>query len=232
MNKKYEDSINSMVKKIIDNKSYIKRGFPIAASIMSEDCHLINSKVNSRSNDKTTDYKNHAETKCYDKALGGGGITLSGSKKFILIITIPPCSKCLKEISSDENVNWEIYYICDNVRNKLNKFYLKEWKSSGKGEVNNIFSVIENKFQRMQLYYMALVYMNACLTQKLVNITQQELVVKTVKILKEIWSEIQIESNLTKEKIPDEILLMVERIKEFNFSDISYTRIKTLLDNL
>ncbi len=232
LTKKYEDSINSMVKKIIDNKSSIRRGFSIAASIMLEDCYLINSKVNSRLNDKTTDYKNHAETKCYDKALGGAVITLSGSKKFILIITIPPCSECLKEISSDENVNLEIYYICDNVRNKLNKFYLKEWKSSCKGEINNIFSVIENKLQRMQLYYMALVYMNACLTQKLVNITQQELIVKTVKILKEIWSEVQIESNLTKEKIPDEILLMVERIKEFDFLDISYMKIKDLLDKL
>ena len=105
MNKKYEESINSMVKKIINNKSSRKKGFPIAASIMNEECHLINSEVNSKSGDKTTDYKNHAETKCYDKALGGGGITLKSSKKFILIITIPPCSKCLKEISSDKYVN-------------------------------------------------------------------------------------------------------------------------------
>ena len=69
MDKKYEDSINSMVKKIIDNKSSRTRGFIIATSIMSEDCHLINSKVNSRSIDKTTDYKNHGETKCYDKVM-------------------------------------------------------------------------------------------------------------------------------------------------------------------
>ena len=232
MEKKYEDSINSMVKKIIDNKSPGARGFPVAASIMNEECRLISSKVNSRSIDKTTDYKNHAETKCYDKALGGGGITLKSSKKFILIITIPPCSKCLKEISSNNNLEWEIYYICDNVRNKLEKFYLKEWKSSGKGEINNIFSVIENKMQRMQLYYMALVYMKACLLQKLVSITEQEIVKKIVQILKDIWLEIQNEADFTKEKIPDEILLMVEQIKAFNFSDISYTRIKTLLNKL
>ena len=105
MEKKYEDSINSMVRKLIDNKSSKTKGFPVAASIMNEECHLINSEVNSRSENKTTDYKNHAETKCYDKALGGGGIILKGSKKFVLIITIPPCSECLKEISSDENVD-------------------------------------------------------------------------------------------------------------------------------
>ncbi len=175
MDKKYENSINSMVKKTINNKSSRKRGFPVAASIMSEECHLISSKVNSRSNNKITNYKNHAENKCYDQVLGGGGITLKSSKKFILIITIPPCSECLREISSDKNVNCEIYYICDNVRNKLNKFYLKEWRSNGKGEIDSIFSVIKNKMQRMKLYYMDLVYMSACLTQKLINITKKKL---------------------------------------------------------
>ena len=162
----YQLPIDSMVDKLVDNsKSTINRGFPVVAALIDQNINLLNVEVNTKQLNKKTNYKNHAEFKCYSSFLKQ--ITKTPNKQIIAIITIPPCSSCLDAISKN-NINLVIYYLLDDLRNKMDKDYLKKYKANG-GQITNMDPSLfkgKNRFMKFELYYIIMVYLQGCLTKK------------------------------------------------------------------
>ena len=116
-------AIKIMSDSIYENNLNEKKGFPVSCVFIKED-KIIIYKKNQRANDKTTNYKNHAEYLCLEE--------IRNVKEQILIkaiITLPPCLPCLEEMKKITNIKWEIYYLNDAIREKSKKSYIKENES-------------------------------------------------------------------------------------------------------
>ncbi len=121
--KTIEKAIKIMSDSMYKNSSKDEKGFLVSCVFIKED-KIIIYKNNQRENDKTTNYKNHAEYLCLKK--------VSDVKEQILIkaiITLPPCLPCLEEMKKITNIKWEIYYLNDAIREKSKKIYIKENES-------------------------------------------------------------------------------------------------------
>jgi hypothetical protein len=86
------------------------------------------------------------------------------SKKLIFIISIPPCENCLEKIKH-YSTEWEIYYLCDDIRLKSNNNYLKIFKNNN--ILENFFSLIKmDNILIFEAYYIVMMFLKGCLTQE------------------------------------------------------------------
>ena len=117
-----EKTLKTMSENIYKNYLKEDRGFPVSC-VFIKDKENICVKINKRAFDKETDYKNHAEYLCLEKI-----DKFKKNIKILAIITLPPCSNCLKKIKQKSKIKWEIYYLNDDFRAKREKDYMKQNK--------------------------------------------------------------------------------------------------------
>ena len=142
-----EKALKTMSEKVYKNSLKKDPGFPVSCVFVREKENIC-VKINKRAFDKETDYKNHAEYLCLKKI-----DKFKENIKILAIITLPPCSKCLKKINQKNNVKWEIYYLNDDIRAKSQKVYIKQNK-----EFIKKLSFSELKNEEIKLRFLYCVY--------------------------------------------------------------------------
>lgn len=105
---------------IHNNKISEKRSFPVSSIFYDGNKIELCSGINKKNPTKITDHNTHIENRCVKK------IDEKKLKfdKLIIIILLPPCSECFDEMKKLD-VDLEIYFLTDVIRNKVEKKYLK-----------------------------------------------------------------------------------------------------------
>lgn len=99
-----ENKIVEMAELIIDRRRE-ERGFPVAALFFDKNNNTTIKATNSKGNFGNTDTKTHAEHIC----LSSG--KFSSSSSYSILVSIPPCLKCLNEIINSGHKIESIYYL-------------------------------------------------------------------------------------------------------------------------
>ena len=219
--KKYVTPISLMVEELIKNPKTI--GFPVAAVFMHNSWQKYEVSVNKKSVGGETDVKNHAETLCYFNLKNNDSKYII---KKILIITLPPCSGCLNIISENKNINWEIYYLFDDVRQKMSKPYLKQFNDdSNKIEILD-FSKFKSINLKLEVYFIIMLCLKRFLKQRLIGITKDEIEDIALKWLKKLDKDIEDFKPELNLEIKKEVQLMIKKTKEWNVSEMVYLKDK------
>ncbi len=139
-----EKALKIMSENIYKNSLKEDKGFPVSC-VFVKNKENVCVENNKRSSNKETYYKNHAEYLCLEKI-----DKFKENIKILAIITLPPCSKCLEKIKQKTNVEWEIYYLNDYIREKNQKTYIKQ----NEGFIKKLcFSELKNEEIKLRFLY-------------------------------------------------------------------------------
>ena len=208
---KISDAIEKMVKELIYNREKRNSGFPISSALLDRNFELISSNVNSKANDKITDFKNHAEYKCYTELE-------NKDEEIICFVTIPPCNDCFDAIFKNKKT-YLIYYFFDDIRRKSNRKYLKENKK-------NIIKIKNNRKSsfsintKYNIYYVIMCYLEGILTQSIDEYSKKIAIGISRNKIQNLKIFIKNDNPSKNEIKINEVWKMIEKAKKINPDNI------------
>ena len=162
---KFSVAIKNMSDLIYENQISDKKVFPVSSVIMDKKGQIITKKINEKKKqEKEIKYnEHHAEFLCLKS------IDIKQNKKLFLFVTIPPCEFCYKNMMSMTNktgITWEIYYLNDDIREKISNKFWESFKNSGHKIKKLYISKLNDKESEIRMLYCINTIINAFASHK------------------------------------------------------------------
>lgn len=155
INNIFDESIIIMSDMIQKNKGLGKgnRGFPISC-VLWHDGEIVGKEVNQKNSTQSHgDACYHSEFVAINKLKVSGEITM--------IVTVPPCETCAAKMMEDTNIKWVVYYLNDEIRNKMDNAFWINFKSKGNKIKKMYISKLVTKESKLRFLYCVDTVINA-----------------------------------------------------------------------